>query len=186
MTIQPDFAFIAGTPALCLVDTVGDRENTATDRLRDPADLDAWMAAAGLGVDGAQPASLDDLLRTRDLREAIYRCGLAIIDDAPFDPTDTRCINRHAQQPPLRPQIEGGAVALHADRPIEAALSTLAADAIATITGPARRRIRICPECAMMFVDTSRPGKRRWCSSATGCGNRAKVRRHRAKRLQPE
>ncbi|MEQ8396800.1 ABATE domain-containing protein [Thalassobaculum sp.] len=186
MLIEPNFAFIAGTPALCFVDTVADRGRLATDRLRKPTDLDIWLKAAGLDTGGARPASPDDLLQTRELREAIYRCGMAAVGGAPFDPADIACINRHAQQPPLRPRIEGATVVLQAKRPIEAALSTLAADAIAILTGSSRQRIRICPECAMMFVDTSRPGKRRWCSSATGCGNRAKVRRHRAKHLQPE
>ena len=34
-------------------------------------------------------------------------------------------------------------------------------------------RIRECesPECALLFVDTSRPGRRRWCSSAA-CGSK--------------
>jgi predicted RNA-binding Zn ribbon-like protein len=31
----------------------------------------------------------------------------------------------------------------------------------------------------MLFFDASPPGKRLWCSSSSGCGNRAKTRRHR-------
>jgi predicted RNA-binding Zn ribbon-like protein len=40
-------------------------------------------------------------------------------------------------------------------------------------------RIRACSghDCVLHFYDTSRAGKRMWCSMA-GCGNRAKARRH--------
>ena len=40
-------------------------------------------------------------------------------------------------------------------------------------------RIRKCanPDCRLRFYDTSRNGRRRWCSMAA-CGNRAKTRRH--------
>jgi predicted RNA-binding Zn ribbon-like protein len=42
-----------------------------------------------------------------------------------------------------------------------------------------RDRIRACAghDCVLHFYDTSRAGKRMWCSM-TGCGNRAKARRH--------
>src|SRR5207237_327653 len=44
-------------------------------------------------------------------------------------------------------------------------------------------RLRICenPQCRWVFKDTSRTGKRKWCSMRS-CGNRAKVARHRARR----
>ena len=43
-------------------------------------------------------------------------------------------------------------------------------------------RLRICenPQCRWVFKDTSRTGKRKWCSMSS-CGNRAKVARHRAR-----
>ncbi len=40
-------------------------------------------------------------------------------------------------------------------------------------------RIRGCanPDCILWFLDTTRPGTRRWCSMAA-CGNRDKAIRH--------
>jgi len=40
-------------------------------------------------------------------------------------------------------------------------------------------RVRACAnhECVLWFLDTSRPGTRRWCSMAA-CGNRDKAERH--------
>jgi predicted RNA-binding Zn ribbon-like protein len=34
--------------------------------------------------------------------------------------------------------------------------------------------------CYLIYLDTSRPGNRRWCSMER-CGNRAKVRGHRSR-----
>ncbi|CAO0831575.1 hypothetical protein SMICM17S_02371 [Streptomyces microflavus] len=45
-------------------------------------------------------------------------------------------------------------------------LSTVARDAVELFTGVYAHRIRTCgaDDCRLLFVDTSRPGKRRWCS----------------------
>lgn len=182
MDHQHRFEFIAGSLSLCLVDTFGDRGGSGLERLREPQDLVAWLGATGLLRFDGLVATPADLNGARALREAVYRCGLTAIADASMDEADVALINQFASRPPLRPQLQNGAVVLSAPDPVGAALSTLAADAIATLTAPQRERIRICPECRMMFVDTSRPGRRRWCSSASGCGNRAKVRNHRARR----
>lgn len=63
-----------------------------------------------------------------------------------------------------------------------ALLSTVARDAVELFTGPYARRIRECGsyDCQLLFVDTSRPGRRRWCAMER-CGNRHKVRAHRAR-----
>ncbi|NUT49336.1 MAG: CGNR zinc finger domain-containing protein [Saccharothrix sp.] len=44
-------------------------------------------------------------------------------------------------------------------------------------------RLRKCanPECVLHFQDTSRTGRRQWCSM-TACGNRLKARRHHERR----
>ena len=45
---------------------------------------------------------------------------------------------------------------------------------------------RAGPECVLLFVDTSRPGKRRWCSS-TACGGKERAAAYRRrKRTEPE
>ena len=44
-----------------------------------------------------------------------------------------------------------------------------------------RDRLRICgnPHCRLMFLDASKSSTRRWCDDG-GCGNRDRVKRHRA------
>jgi predicted RNA-binding Zn ribbon-like protein len=63
------------------------------------------------------------------------------------------------------------------------ALSTLAREMIELLSGPFSGRIRECAsgDCPLVFVDTSRPGARRWCSMER-CGNRHKLRALRARR----
>ncbi|HIC14689.1 MAG TPA: CGNR zinc finger domain-containing protein, partial [Gemmatimonadetes bacterium] len=47
-------------------------------------------------------------------------------------------------------------------------------------------RIRQCAseDCIYWFLDTSKSGRRRWCSMAR-CGNRAKVAKHYRQRSTP-
>lgn len=98
-------------------------------------------------------------------------------------PEDLETINRVAAAPPLVPQIgaDGSRTLL---LPVGAGqvASTIARDAVALFTGPLATRVRECSadNCYLVFVDASRPGRRRWCSMER-CGNRNKVRALRAR-----
>jgi len=65
---------------------------------------------------------------------------------------------------------------------VDEALAHIAREGIALLTGPLRGRIRECAadDCQLLFVDTSRPGRRQWCSMAR-CGNIAKTRAYRGR-----
>jgi len=65
---------------------------------------------------------------------------------------------------------------------VDQALAHIAREGIALLTGPLRGRVRECaaPDCQLLFVDTSRPGRRQWCSMAR-CGNIAKTRAYRGR-----
>jgi len=66
---------------------------------------------------------------------------------------------------------------------LEWLLAAIARSAAEIISEGPDAPVRICanPQCGLFFYDTSRTGKRRWCSMAV-CGNRHKVAGH-AKRL---
>lgn len=174
--------FIAGGPALNFVDTFGNRGGEGRERLIDIVALGEWLTQAKLS--GASPFVLADthLDDARSLREAIFRCCLCVIDNRPMGREDVDLLNHAATQMPLRPQLRDGNLLLVGANPLKAALSVLAEDALNLIASPRSARIRQCPGCAMVFEDTSRPGRRQWCSSSSGCGNRAKVRALRARR----
>ncbi|MFG2885377.1 CGNR zinc finger domain-containing protein [Streptomyces sp. NPDC048297] len=62
-----------------------------------------------------------------------------------------------------------------------ALLAVVARDAVELLTDPvARAAVRECEgdNCPIVYVDTSRGRRRRWCSSEV-CGNRERVARHR-------
>jgi predicted RNA-binding Zn ribbon-like protein len=66
---------------------------------------------------------------------------------------------------------------------LEDALARLVDPLVESLAAGEIERLRICANdgCRWIFDDTSRTGRRRWCSMA-GCGNRAKAARHRARR----
>lgn len=160
----------------------GDRGRAGVERLVDADALRSWLRQAGLVSDAGSRVGAPDVARARSLREVIHRCGRCSIRGEPFRVDDLEALNVAAAHPPLAPQLRDGALVYVGRKPVEAALAVVAADALHLLGSTRRQRIRECPGCAMMFEDTSRPGKRRWCSSARGCGNRAKLRKSRARR----
>lgn len=177
------FRFVTNRPALALTATVGQRWRGRIERLRSPADLARWYVAADL-LPAPPPVNERDLRRCRELREAVYRSVLRRIRGAPLQPEDLRVINDTASRPPLAPQLEGGSVRWDGGaKPATAALSTVARDAVDLLGGADAARLRECasPTCALLFLDTSRPGARRWCSSAT-CGGAARAAAYRRRR----
>ncbi|MBJ6135758.1 CGNR zinc finger domain-containing protein [Ochrobactrum sp. Q0168] len=66
--------------------------------------------------------------------------------------------------------------------PAAALLGKIAADFSQTLLSGQSNRLRRCehPACVMLFIDTSKNGRRRWCSMET-CGNREKAASHRTR-----
>lgn len=60
--------------------------------------------------------------------------------------------------------------------PAGAALDQLVHAAVEIVVGGEHRRLRACPNCAWLFLDSSRNGSRRWCSMES-CGTQVKTRR---------
>lgn len=176
------FRFMSGRLSLDLTATVGERWRRSFERLRTPSDVDRWLIAAGLFEREAE-ASAADLNLYRDLREAIYRAVRAAVTDGAVDVHDERLLNRVAALPPLAPTLSGRRLSWSGQPAAESAASTVARDAIDLLTSGAATRVRECasPECALLFVDMSRPGTRRWCSTDT-CGNRARAATYRLRR----
>ena len=62
-------------------------------------------------------------------------------------------------------------------------MAWLAAASLIELLRAGSEKLKGCANeaCVLVFHDTSRGGRRQWCSMAA-CGNRAKARRHYAKR----
>ena len=173
------FRFAPGAACLELTVTGGQGERAAFETLRTPDDLAGWLRdALELPVTTTSEA---DLAVIRRLREAVWHTAGAAAADAPLPPAWVAVINECAAAPPPAPYVDLDS-AMRWIEPVTftQALSTLARDAVDVLSGPSTRRIRRCtaPDCHLLFLDTSRPGTRRWCSMQR-CGNRAKARQFR-------
>ncbi|MFD0904791.1 CGNR zinc finger domain-containing protein [Actinomadura sediminis] len=178
------FNFRSGRLCLAFVATVGERWRGNYERLREPADLARWYREAGL-LDEAVRVTPGGLRTARTLREAIHRHARQVIDDRAAAPEDEEAINAAASAPPLVPVLRGATrrLTFPSTGAEQAALSTVARDAIDLFAGTAADRIRECAgsECGLLFVDTSRPGRRRWCSSAA-CGGSERAAAYRRRK----
>ncbi|MBW4707253.1 CGNR zinc finger domain-containing protein [Roseobacter sp. YSTF-M11] len=172
-----EFEFVAGSLSLNLIDTVATRTNAPTELLAVPAQFERWVNAAGF--EQAVRIDADRLAKARGLREAAHGVLAAVLAGDTPPASAINELNDWARLPGLRAQFVDGKVVMTSADPFEAVLATIAQDALLLLSADKRDRLRRCPGCDMLFFDQSRPGKRRWCSSASGCGNRAKVRRHR-------
>lgn len=124
-----------------------------------------------------------EVAAARALRDALWRLAEAHVSALPPGPDDLAAVNDAAAHPPLTARLTAeGERAWVAGATGTGLLSTVARDAVELFTGAYAHRIRTCgaDDCRLLFVDTSRPGKRRWCSMER-CGNRHKVRAHRAR-----
>lgn len=182
------FVFRSGRLCLAFCATVGERWRRGFERLLTPAHLTRWYTDAGV-ASVPVPVRIADLGNARILREAVYRTAKAVIEGQPPAPADEDIINRTAAAPPPVPRMHQGTLTLAAAGPDPAAsaLSAVARDTIALLTTTDARRLRECasPECGLLFLDTSRPGRRRWCAS-TACGGKARAAAYRQRRARPQ
>lgn len=171
------------TGRLCLdfAHTGGEGRRRRFEMLHAPDDLCEWLAISSLQLHDAY-ADTGDLIAAKHLREAIWQTAQRAIARRAPGRRDTATINRLAGHPPLIPLLDTrrDGRRWQTPAPAQAALSTIARDAVELFGGTGANRIRECasPDCGFLFFDDSRPGTRRWCSM-NRCGNRAKVGRYR-------
>jgi predicted RNA-binding Zn ribbon-like protein len=170
--------FDTGSPGLNLLTTLGQRCGDAVERMGTPERLRDWLAGNGLP---SVPVGTWELSAAVELREAAYRLltGEGSDDDvAVVDGWSSRA----EPGPGLRRQPDG-TLALQPPPPSFASvLSGLARD-LAGLAAAPPENLRLCDShvCGVLFLDTSRGHRRRWCSMAR-CGNVAKVTRFRSTR----
>ncbi|MEV4016155.1 CGNR zinc finger domain-containing protein [Nonomuraea angiospora] len=182
-----DAHFIGGHPVLDLTNTVFDRTHPAEEGelLKAPSDVLTWCASAGLfeEVPSLPEAAASGLVpEVQAVREQAWAVFSAVahgeaVPAAPFGALLERAGTgvRAEQVQQIDPALDRLTVDWAAPGAIPAALSLLVIQALFTLP---RDRIRACERCGWLFLDSSRGGRRRWCSMNI-CGNREKARRHR-------
>ncbi|MGK9168199.1 CGNR zinc finger domain-containing protein [Inquilinus limosus] len=182
--------FIGGHAALDLANAVFDRRIPAQDNelLKSARDVGSWLRASGLANDSqaqaiAGVADAGFVERVREIREASYSIfeARAAGRSPPAEALGLlflRAANGLSAGPLelCKTRLELNFVQWQDPEAVTAFLAMLSVEAFFTLPD---ERLRSCPRCGWLFVDTSRGGKRRWCSMRT-CGNREKVSRHNA------
>ena len=179
------FWFDAGAVCLDFAHTGGEGQYAKFEMLLSPADLGEWLAEPPLRAVMTAPLSVGELRAAKALRQAIWEVAHAQAAGHPLPPEAVATINTAASAAPLVPELSPDGTTAGWAPPVQVtqALSTLARELIELLSGPLAGRIRECASdtCPMVFVDSSRPGARRWCSMER-CGNRHKLRALRARR----
>lgn len=181
---DPRWRFV-GRLCLDFAMTGGRDEWARYERFHAPDDLRDWFAQGPLRLTGVA-VDADALHPAADLREAIQRVAFALLAKQSPRAEHVAVLNRFAAAPPLARALDPATLTMSITTPtsLEAVLSELARDALDLAADPqARERVRQCesPDCQLLFLDGSRPGKRRWCS-ASRCGDRARARAYRARK----
>ncbi len=210
MNQDSHFVFDGGTLALDLLNTWRFNADQPLDLLQSPEDLIIWLTAAGL-PDGADCAELSSsppnrrilLDETLWLRRDILLIVQSLVAGELPPPYTVDALNRILTEngtsfrldsltiPPEGDQEEGmeGQLVLNVHEHISSVLGVLqpialSAARIVTEVNPTRIRQCASSNCMYWFLDTSKSGRRRWCSMSR-CGNRAKVAKHYRQRITP-
>ncbi|MFD7531492.1 CGNR zinc finger domain-containing protein [Streptomyces sp. NPDC059849] len=178
------YRFDPGALCLELLPTGGYARYAAYEVLHTPEDLVRWAGESRLPEGLSPVVSAEELARAHELRAALWSLTADRAHGRALARADLAVVNAVAAEPPLVPRIDPGSesLAMAPDATGTALLSTVARDAVELFTGPYADRIRECgsDNCKLLFADTSRPGRRRWCAMEH-CGNLHKVRAHRAR-----
>lgn len=180
--LRDGFRFHGGHAALDFAATLARRlKADPRELLAAPEDLARWLVAAGM-AESPPKVSVADLDAARALREAVYALAEAQIHGRVPAGQEVATLNRLAGAPAAVPWLDDeGNARWRGDA--AALLALLAREAVLLLGGADRARIRQCEAegCALLFLDMSRAGDRRWCSMQ-GCGNKAKVAEFRRRR----
>jgi predicted RNA-binding Zn ribbon-like protein len=189
---------IAGDPALDFVNTVNGRDQTPMDWLDSYARMLEWAAVAEL-----LPADVLELLahkarknpvvaaasleQAKLLREALFALLTALISGASPPKKALTLVREHwvAGVQAHELCLDAGSVIPRLRREavgLELIAAVVAYRAVQYVLPLPAHRLRLCdgPNCAWLFIDSSKAGRRRWCDMAV-CGNAAKSRRFYAR-----
>jgi predicted RNA-binding Zn ribbon-like protein len=166
-----------------LATLLGRYRDTQTDAIDSTESLRAWLRAHALEPVGS--ISMDDVARIQAAREAMHRAAVASVRGEQAQTDDVRLLDDAlAADRTIRVRRDGTGLAIRRPASASEALARLVRDAVQDLSGPQRSHLRFCgdDDCSGIYLDHT--GRRRWCSDDR-CGNRMRVRAHRARARQP-
>jgi predicted RNA-binding Zn ribbon-like protein len=140
------------------------------DLLTDEAGTRIFLDAHGFDAAADAP----NRRALRETREALR----ALLADR-NSPTARHSVNAVLARGSQRPLLGPEGIDVEIDAAAAWRAPWVCAAALVSLLETRADRIRRCanPDCVLWFLDTTRPGTRRWCSM-TACGNRDKAIRH--------
>ena len=157
------------------------------DLLRDRGWLRAAAVRWGLPDGAAGRLDLDALA---SLRALLTELTARVAAGRPFSDGQLEALNAVIGSIPIRAQLVTGTHGRYlvemrpqTEDPTELAVRDLAGGWVSLLRRSHPPRLKVCANdaCRRAFYDASRNRSRRWCDGAR-CGNRERVRRHRAAR----
>jgi predicted RNA-binding Zn ribbon-like protein len=190
--------FIAGDVALDFVNTVAGRDRKPRDRLDGYMRLLEWSAETDqlpgkllrtlARMAQAEPAAAAKALtRAKALREAMFAIVTAVITENAPPKAALALLREHwiAGTGAHALRFSDGRVSLELEgdsAELDLVASMAAYRLVENVLTLPVERLRLCAglDCAWLFIDRSKAGRRRWCDMAV-CGNKAKSRRFYAR-----
>jgi len=118
------------------------------------------------------------------MRQALWQVFRASLDDDRLPAAAISVLNSMSRLPPITRQLDRSVKGWHWQQPISLGqvMSAVARDAIELLAVQDRCRLRECAadNCALIFFDDSRSGRRRWCAPQR-CGDRTRARDYRSR-----
>jgi predicted RNA-binding Zn ribbon-like protein len=178
--MRDGFLFLGGRLWL---DFLNSAPATMGELIARPEDLARWARAAGIDRAGRPAFVREDVAAAHALRAALGGIYRALSAGTAPPARAIAEVNRHLAAAPLLRRVGSAKGRLHVSETIDSdLLGRVASDFADFIVGFEPHRLRACggEGCSLVFYDTARNATRRWCSMAA-CGNRHKVKRHRAR-----
>ncbi|MHC4925355.1 MAG: CGNR zinc finger domain-containing protein [Planctomycetota bacterium] len=189
--MKTSFAFDSGNLGLDFLNTTKGTGGEVLELLVSPADLLAWLIDADLltarekALLGQSPPDARTLLaEALRLRYEIHAAVAAFSRGHEIPETSLLAMDRmlRTSRRSQRLTWDSGRLSLEdtlCPGPVHGVLAPVAAAGARLLIDGPPARLRRCSaaDCAWWFLDTSKNGRRKWCSMAR-CGNRAKVAAH--------
>lgn len=184
---------VAGNLALDFVNTdIASQADRSTDVLRSAQEFLAWCVRAGSESTSSAPADWSRGQEQAFLTDAVdLRSAVRAIVEAICERRDPDVAALDTLRSAYADAVDRAAVKLDGGRLLWAwepasprsAFSEVVGVAVDLLRDAPVDRLKACPNCGFVFLDTTRNGSRRWCSMED-CGTQQKMRRYVTKRAQ--
>lgn len=176
------FTYIGNNLAIDFLNTrIFDRDEEI-ELLNSPQEFYSWVNGAGLSID--DDIKSQDLSIILEFREALSHVFTATLNDRAIPSKALDIINKHLINHGVEQKLKRvqGRLEIHSvntKMSQEQLLGHIANEAALLLVSNKLEKLKKCanPKCILLFIDTSKSGKRRWCSMDV-CGNRAKAASH--------